>query len=172
MEMKNKPRPTGLPQLNHEPHARQFFMLSLWCCSYHSMLALSSIFSDIYVASCLLCIKNQHDQPSLLATLRRRPHSLSVVRFNRVVARWIYINFIVACLKNLAPAPYNVPDKIVKYTPIITPGTSTLFFFRLIGYGIRSLGHRVRTLLLRSKTAACTKNDRWPIHLECTTLRI
>ncbi|HSX17285.1 MAG TPA: hypothetical protein VLH86_04240 [Patescibacteria group bacterium] len=24
MEMKNKPRPTGLPQLNHEPHARQF----------------------------------------------------------------------------------------------------------------------------------------------------
>ena len=28
MEMKNRPRPTGLPQLNHEPHERQFFMLA------------------------------------------------------------------------------------------------------------------------------------------------
>jgi len=27
MEMKNRPRPTGLPQLNHEPHERQFFIL-------------------------------------------------------------------------------------------------------------------------------------------------
>lgn len=28
MEMKNKPKPTGLPQLNHEPHARQCFRWS------------------------------------------------------------------------------------------------------------------------------------------------
>lgn len=27
MEIKNRPSPTGLPQLNHEPQARQFFML-------------------------------------------------------------------------------------------------------------------------------------------------
>lgn len=26
-DMKNRPSPTGLPQLNHEPHARQCFML-------------------------------------------------------------------------------------------------------------------------------------------------
>ena len=30
MEMKNRPRPTGLPQLNHEPHARQCFRLFSW----------------------------------------------------------------------------------------------------------------------------------------------
>jgi hypothetical protein len=29
-EMKNRPRPTGLPQLNHEPHERQCFRLSAW----------------------------------------------------------------------------------------------------------------------------------------------
>lgn len=29
-EMKNKPSPTGEPQLNHEPQDRQYFMLS-WC---------------------------------------------------------------------------------------------------------------------------------------------
>ena len=28
MEMKNKPKPTGLPQLNHEPHERQCFKWS------------------------------------------------------------------------------------------------------------------------------------------------
>jgi hypothetical protein len=27
MEIKNRPSPTGLPQLNHEPHERQFFIL-------------------------------------------------------------------------------------------------------------------------------------------------
>jgi hypothetical protein len=30
MEIKNKPRPTGLPQLNHDPHARQCFKLFSW----------------------------------------------------------------------------------------------------------------------------------------------
>lgn len=30
MEMKNRPRPTGLPQLNHELHARQCFRLFSW----------------------------------------------------------------------------------------------------------------------------------------------
>jgi hypothetical protein len=30
MEIKNRPRPTGLPQLNHEPHARQCFRLFSW----------------------------------------------------------------------------------------------------------------------------------------------
>lgn len=30
MEMKNRPKPTGLPPLNHEPHARQCFMLVSW----------------------------------------------------------------------------------------------------------------------------------------------
>jgi hypothetical protein len=29
-EMKNRPRPTGLPQLNHEPHERQCFRLFSW----------------------------------------------------------------------------------------------------------------------------------------------
>jgi hypothetical protein len=57
MEMKNKPKPTGEPQLNHEPHARQFFMVSLWCCSYHSMSPLLSVFSDICFTLCLLYVK-------------------------------------------------------------------------------------------------------------------
>jgi hypothetical protein len=34
-EMKNRPRPTGLPQLNHEPHERQFFIwFSYQSCSF------------------------------------------------------------------------------------------------------------------------------------------
>ena len=28
IDMKNRPRPTGLPQLNQEPHERQCFMCS------------------------------------------------------------------------------------------------------------------------------------------------
>lgn len=47
--MMNNPSPTGEPQLNHEPHERQYFMASSCCLASRKRLSSLDITNSVYV---------------------------------------------------------------------------------------------------------------------------